>query len=151
VSERGLSPVVGVVCLLAVTVLLAAVVVAAVPTGPPPEPTVATFDLDVDPGGEIRLTHAGGEPVEPGAIDLEIRVDGEPLAEPPPVPFFSANGFESAPEGAFNSALSGPWVAGETASLTLAGTNEPGIDAGDAVLVRVYVDGHRVAELETTA
>jgi len=42
-------------------------------------------------------------------------------------------------------------VAGETASLTLAGTNEPGIDAGDAVLVRVYVDGHRVAELETTA
>lgn len=150
-SERGLSPVVGVVCLLAVTVLLAAVVVVALPTGPPSPPTAAAFELEADPGGEIRLTHAGGEAIEPGAIDLGIRVDGEPIAEQPPVPFFSARGFESAPEGAFNSALSEPWVAGETATLTLAGTNEPSIDAGDAVAVRVYVDDHRVATLETTA
>jgi len=153
VSSRGISPVIGVVCLLAVTVLLAAVVVAAVPADPGSAPTVATFELDVDADGmgELRVTHTGGNAIDPDSIGIDVRVDDAPLAKPPPVPFFSARGFESAPTGAFNSGKTEPWRAGETASLALAGTNEPAIDPGDTVTVRLYIDGDPLAELEATA
>ena len=153
VRSRGISPVVGVVCLLAVTALLAAVVVAAVPAAPDSAPVVATFDLDVDADGmgELRVTHTGGNEIDPESIGLDVHVADAPLAKPPPVPFFSARGFESAPTGAFNSGRTEPWRAGETASLALAGTNEPAIDPGDTVTVRLYVDGDLLAELETVA
>ncbi|MCQ4334006.1 type IV pilin N-terminal domain-containing protein [Natronomonas sp. F2-12] len=149
--SRGLSPVIGVVCLVGLTVGLAAVVGLAVPTDVASEPTVAAFDASVEPTGELRMTHRGGDPIDPGAIDLEIRIDGDPLERQPPVPFFSAGGFESAPKGAFNSARTEPWRTGETASLRIAETNEPTIEAGDTVVIRLTVDGYSVAELETTA
>jgi len=150
-ASRGVSPLVGVLCLLVVTVALAATVLATVPVGSAPEPTVATFDAAADPTGEITVTHAGGDAIDPEALDVRVRVDGEPLAEQPPVPFFSASGFESAPTGAFNSATTTAWRVGETASLRTAGTNEPAIDPGDTVTIRISVDGYSVAELAATA
>jgi flagellin-like protein len=148
---RGLSPVVGVVCLLAVTVVLATIVGVSAPVTIASEPTVAAFETTVEPTGEVRLTHQAGDPIDPGELRLRISVDGEPLAEQPPVPFFSAPGFESGPGGVFNSATADRWDVGETASLTIADTNAPSIEAGDTVTIRLYADGDRIASLETTA
>jgi flagellin-like protein len=150
VSYRGLSPVIGVVCLVGITVVLAATVGVVVPASIPAEPTVATFDVAVEPDGELRMTHQGGDVIDPESIALHVRVDGEPLAEQPPVPFFSASGFESAPTGAFNSATGGTWRTGETASLRIAATNAPAIEPGDTISIRLSVDGYGVVELETT-
>lgn len=150
-TRRALSTVVGLVCLLAVTVVLVAAVGAVAPAPSTSPPTVASFEASAEPTGDIRLTHRGGDAIDPEAIGLHISVDGEALAEQPPVPFFSARGFESAPTGAFNSASRTRWRAGETASLRIAGTNAPSIRAGDRIEIRLYVDGHRVARLDTTA
>ncbi len=147
---RGISPVVGVVSLLAITVVLASVVAVAVPVGSTPEPAVATFDAAADTSGELSVTHDGGDAIDPESVDVRVEIGGEPLSEQPPVPFFSASGFESAPTGAFNSATTEPWRAGETASVTIAGTNEPTIDPGDTVRIRIYVNGYSVATVEAT-
>lgn len=149
-ADRALSPVVGVVCLLAVTVILAAVVGASVTVEPPSTPNAASFEAAADPSGEVTITHRSGDTIDPETIDLRVRVNGEPLERQPPVPFFSARGFESAPTGPFNSATARSWRAGETASFTIAGTNHPRIRPGDAVTVEIFADDHRVARLETT-
>jgi FlaG/FlaF family flagellin (archaellin) len=149
-AARAASSVVGVVLLTAVTVLAASAVGAAVVVEPPERPPLAAFDLAADPSGEVRLTHAGGDPVDPERLDLHVRVDGEPLAEQPPIPFFAASGFESGPTGAFNSATDSEWRAGEVATFRLAETNEPGVEPGATVEVRLSVDGQRIATLGTT-
>lgn len=149
-ADRAVSPVVGVVCLLAVTVLLAAVVGASLGMSPPSAPTAASFEATAEPTGEIAIVHRGGDSIDPATIDLRIRVDGELLDRQPPVPFFSASGFESAPSGPFNSATTEQWRAGETASLRIAATNSPVPHPGDTVAVRLLVDGQRIAQLETT-
>jgi hypothetical protein len=137
--------------LTAVTVIIAAVVGAAVAVEPPDPAPVVSFDAEADASGEIRVTHRGGAAVAPESLRVHVRVDGEPLAEQPPVPFFSARGFESGPTGPFNSATTGEWHAGETASLHVAGTNEPTLYAGASVEIRLYVDGQKTAVLTTTA
>lgn len=149
-ADRALSPVVGTVCLLAVTVLLAAVVGASVHVAPPSDPITASFEATVEPTGEVTVLHRGGDTIDPEAIDLRIHVEGEPLERQPPVPFFSARGFESGPVGPFNSATARQWRAGEAASITIAGTNDPEMRAGDAVTIEMFADGHRIARLETT-
>lgn len=150
-SPRGLSPVIGVVSLLAVTVVLSAVVGLSAPAATISEPTVASFEGSAEPNGEIRLTHRAGDSINLDKLGVRIRINDEPLAEQPPVPFFSAPGFESAPGGAFNSASSDHWDVGEIASLRVAGTNTPSISAGDSVTVQLYVDGNSVAAVEMTA
>ena len=150
-SPRGLSPIVGVVSLLAVTVILSTVVGLSVPTTTMSEPTVASFEGTAEPNGEIRITHHAGDPIDPEALDVRIYVNDEPLAEQPPVPFFSARGFASAPGGAFNSASSDHWDVGETASLRIAETNAPAVASGDSVTAQLYADDHRIAIIEMVA
>lgn len=149
-TTRATSPVVGVVLLTAVTVVAAAAVGSAVVVDPPDPAPTASFDATADASGEISLTHQGGDAVDPDALRVRVRVDGDPLAEQPPVPFFSARGFESGPTGPFNSATGGEWRAGETASFRVAATNDPELRPGAAVEVRLYVDDQRIALLETT-
>lgn len=148
-SDRALAPVVGVVLLVAVTAVLAVGVVAGVVESPGPAaaPTAA-FDGEADATGEIRAVHAGGDTIAPDELGLRVRVDGEPLAAQPPVPFFSATGFESGPTGMFNRATRGERRAGQAASLRVADSNEPTLSAGATVELRLYVDGVRVAALE---
>ena len=148
--QRAVSPVIGLVCLLAVTVALAATVGTIAPVTSTSSPTVTAVDIDADSNGEIRLSHRGGDSIDPDSVELHVSVDDEPLAEQPPIPFFSASGFESAPTGAFNSASETPWRAGETAAFRIAGTNAPTLQAGATVEVELYVDGYSVAKLETT-
>lgn len=153
-ADRGVSPVVGVVCLTAVTAVLAAVVGTAVlgatPQASTPPATSASFGVTAEPTGEVTLVHRGGDSVDPEAIELFVRVGDEPLEWQPPVPFFSARGFESGPTGAFNSATTDTWEAGEAASFTVAGTNDPELRAGETVAVRISIDDRSVSTVETT-
>ena len=150
-AERAASSVVAVALLVALTVLGAAAVLAAVPETPTTVPT-ADLALSADAGADrVALTHRGGDALDVEALAVEVRVDGEPLAHQPPVPFFAATGFESGPRGPFNSAADPTWTAGETAAVRLASTNHPTLEAGDSVSVTVRTRSGVVAELETTA
>ncbi|WP_254839948.1 type IV pilin [Natronomonas marina] len=150
-SDRAAVPVVGVVLLVALTVVTAAGVGALLSATPPDGTTVAAFDCTAAPDGTVTVTHRGGGAVDPERLRVRISVGGRRLAEQPPVPFFSATGFHSGPTGPFNSAYSGSWTAGETASLRVASTNAPAIRAGASVEIRMYVGDRRIAVLETTA
>ncbi|WP_424017210.1 type IV pilin [Halorientalis pallida] len=153
-STRALSSVVGVVLLLAVAVLTAAAVgVTALGAAPPDTgPTRAAFELRADADADrLTLLHRGGDPIAVSALRVRVRIDGRPLAHQPPVPFFAATGFESGPTGPFNTAADGEWQAGERASVRLAGTNDPEIAPGSQVTVELYLDGQKLAALETTA
>lgn len=148
-AARGTTPAVAVVLLVFLTVACAVAVTAAVPSAPE-RPPQATFAAEADAAGELRVTHLGGDAVDPASLVVRVRVDGTPLAEQPPVPFFAARGFESGPTGAFNSATAGDWTAGETASLRVAATNSPAFDPGATVEVRLYAGDTPLATLETT-
>jgi len=152
VTDRGIAPLVGVALLVFVSVALAAVVAGGLATvGADDPPPAATLEVDADAGADrIAVTHGGGDAIDPGAVSLHVEIGGEELARQPPVPFFSARGFEPGPGGPFNSGWHGDWLAGETASLQVAATNEPGgIDEGETVRVVVKVDGRVLADRRT--
>lgn len=146
---RGSANTLGVVLLVAVTVVAAVGVGTATPTlgDPPPQ---AALSLSVD-GPAITLVHEAGDALDATTLRVVVSVDGAELTHQPPVPFFSTRGFEPGPTGPFNSAAEATWTAGERAGFTVAGTNDPVPEAGDVVRVRVYVDDAQVADLEATA
>ena len=152
-STRATAPVIGGVLVVALTVLLATVIGTAMlgagsPSAPPEPAPVTAVDLSVE-GETLQFTHAGGESLDVRALSVWIAVDGEPLDEQPPVPFFSASGFDPGPTGPFNSASDPEWSVGETASLTVAGSNSPAIEPGATVSVRLTIDEKTVARTET--
>ncbi|MDZ5812252.1 type IV pilin N-terminal domain-containing protein [Halorubrum sp. AD140] len=148
-SDRALAPVAGVL-LLAITVVLAGGVVGVAIDSPPDPAPTASLSLSVS-DDRVTVTHRGGDALDASELDVRVRVDGEPLARQPPVPFFSAAGFEPGPTGAFNAASDDDWRAGGSASFRVAGTNDPGIEPGRTVVVEVSVEGRQVATLESTA
>jgi FlaG/FlaF family flagellin (archaellin) len=143
------TPVVGVVLLVALTVVLAATVGAgALALSDPPAPSEPTvLSLSADAGGRVALTHEAGAPLAVESVSVRVSVDGEPLHHQPPVPFFAATGFEGGPTGPFNVAADDRWEAGETASFEVAGTNAPTPSPGATLEVRVYSSGRPVAAL----
>jgi len=152
-SDRGVSPVVGVVLLLVVTTVLAAGIGAfALGQRPPEPPPRASVGVAVDPATDsLTLAHRGGEPIPVADLRVRIAVDGEPLRHQPPVPFFAARGFESGPTGPLNPADEGVWRAGERSTLSLAGTNAPLIGPDSSVTVRLVVDGATIVERTVSA
>jgi FlaG/FlaF family flagellin (archaellin) len=149
-AARALAPVAGVL-LLAITVVLAGGVFT-VALGAPadsvePAPTTS-LSLSAT-GDRITVSHRGGDALDASELAVRVRVDGEPLARQPPVPFFSAAGFRAGPTGAFNAASDGDWRVGESASFRVAGTNDPVLEPGRTVVVSLSVDGRPVATLET--
>ncbi|ELY61510.1 flagellin domain-containing protein [Natronococcus amylolyticus DSM 10524] len=152
-DDRGVSPVIGVVLLIGVTVALAAVVaVGAGGLSPTSPKNPVAFDLAADGSkGTITVEHVAGDPIDVEELALTVAVNGEQLSEQPPVPFTGATGFDQAPSGPFNSASGSTWSAGERSTLSVAGTNTPTISSGDTVSVTIAVDGQQVAALETTA
>jgi len=149
-GRRATVPVVGTLLLVVVTVLLAVTLSTAVLGGASTaEPSATTaVDLSVE-GATITLTHTQGEPLDVETLSMKIAVDGEPLDEQPPVPFFAASGFESGPTGAFNPAGSTELAVGESASLTVAETNTPTIEPGSTVTVTLYDGETPLFESET--
>uniref|UniRef100_UPI0005B1D315 hypothetical protein n=1 Tax=Haloferax sp. ATB1 TaxID=1508454 RepID=UPI0005B1D315 len=114
----------------------------------PTRPTALSLAVS---GDTLSLTHEGGAPLDVDSLAIRISVDGAPLAHQPPVPFFSASGFQPGPTGPFNAAADSRWTAGETATLELAGTNDPDIELGATVTVRVFDGETPVAALEASA
>lgn len=154
-TARGLAPLAGVL-LLVLTVGLAAVVSGAVlagdhtTVGRAESPPRASLSLSIE-DDTLALTHRGGDALDVTRLRVVVVVDGEPLAHQPPVPFFSARGFYSGPTGPFNSASDPTWTAGETATLRVAGTNQPTFADGAEVTVRVYAGDALVAEASARA
>ncbi|ADB62209.1 hypothetical protein Htur_3345 [Haloterrigena turkmenica DSM 5511] len=152
---RAVAPIVGLLALLALTVVLAATVAvgmgfaggALLESSPN-----AAFDLEADADrSELTLEHVGGESINVTNLELEIAVNGDRLEHQPPVPFVGAHGYRGAPSGPFNPETDPEWRVGETATLRVAGTNDPAIQSGDTVSVMVVVDGTTVTKLKTTA
>lgn len=150
---RGLSPVVGTVLLVAVTVTLAGLAGAVVLDSDPGEsPPYARLSATADAGSDqIVLTHEGGDTISSEELTVRVSVDGEQLAHQPLVPFFAARGFSGGPTGPFNPSADPNWSAGETASFELASTNAPLIDPGSTVTVTLVTKHGTVAEIETKA
>ncbi len=148
--DRGIAPVAGVLLLAVVVVLAGGVATAAFAVDAPAEPApTAMLSLSAT-GDRVALDHRGGDAIDAAAATVRVRVDGDPLERQPPVPFFSAVGFRSGPNGPFNAASNGVWRVGETASFRVAGTNDPTLSPGRTVTVTVAVDGRTIATLETT-
>ncbi|WP_049908613.1 MULTISPECIES: type IV pilin N-terminal domain-containing protein [Halorubrum] len=142
-----MAPVAGVL-LIAITVVLAGGVATATldaPTEPAPSAVLSLSATD----DRVSIYHRGGDPIDVAAATVRVRVDGEPLDEQPPVPFFSAAGFRPGPTGPFNAASDDAWRAGDTATFRVAGTNDPTLAPGRTVTVEIAVDGQPVASLET--
>lgn len=112
--------------------------------------TAAAVTLTVS-GDTLAFVHRGGPPLDVADLRLVVSVDGTRLRHQPPVPFFAARGFRAGPTGPFNRGSDGRWSPGERATLTLAGTNRPAVDAGDTVTVRLVVDGRLAAKVSARA
>jgi FlaG/FlaF family flagellin (archaellin) len=148
-DRRAATPVVGVAVLILVTAVLAAGVGAAVLGTVSEEPPPQTrLSVSVE-GDRLRVAHEGGEPLDVREVELRIAVNGTRLTHQPPVPFFSATGFDPGPTGPFNSASDSTWEVGETGTLSVAGTNSPAIASGATVRVVVVSGRYRIAEAET--
>jgi FlaG/FlaF family flagellin (archaellin) len=141
-----------VVLFVALTVVLAGVVAAVVgPLGSDlVAPATAAVDLSVS-GERVRLVHRGGDPLDVRALRIVVRVDGQPLAHQPPVPFFASEGFRGGPTGPFNAEADPTWSVGEVAAFRVASTNHPPVDPGSRVSVTLLLDGHRIARVEAVA
>jgi len=134
--SRGVTPAIGVVILLLLTVTLAGSVGMMLSMEPASQPPTAQLSATVT-DDEIYLTHERGDPLYVSELDVSVEINGTPLEQQPPIPFFSADGFKSGPTGPFNSESSETWKAGETGSFALAGTNQPQIQPDSTVTVTV--------------
>ena len=143
-----MAPVAGVL-LIAITVVLAGGVATAALDGPsetvPPSAVLSLSATD----DRIAVSHRGGDPIDVAAVTIRVSVDGEPLDEQPPVPFFSAAGFHPGPTGPFNAAGGDTLRVGNTATFRVADTNDPTLEPGRTVTVEITADGQPVATLET--
>lgn len=150
--DRATTPVVGAVLLVAITVVAAAGVglaVSATTTDTPPTTSVETTADAAQ--NEITITHRGGDTLDVTELSVRVIIDGEPLAEQPPVPFFAASGFRAGPSGPFNPASPNEFRVGETASVRLATTNQPLLSSGDSVTVELRTEEGLVARSTTVA
>ena len=153
-DARGISPLIGVVLLVALAIGIAGVAAGGLLAADPPEPRpTVIIEAEVEPATDtISVRHVRGDALDPAALSLQVTVDGTELDEQPPVPFFSADGFAPGPTGPFNAATDTKWTAGETGTLRIASTNDPGgIDSGDQVALTLVYDEHVLAETTITA
>ncbi|MEM4781004.1 MAG: type IV pilin N-terminal domain-containing protein [Halalkalicoccus sp.] len=149
---RGISPVIGVVLLVACTVALSVTVGAMAYAYEPVEPASAVVvageaDAERD---RITLTLDGGGPLDVRDLTVLVEIDGTELETQPPVPFFGSSGFSYA-FGPFNPSAEPVWERGESAGFALASTNDPVLESGSTVEIRIYENGLSIATVETTA
>lgn len=156
---RAISPVFGTLLIASITVALAAILVTTVGTAALGGPVGSGGDdlteftrlsAEASPDGEVVLTHEAGDPIDVNEVTVSVAVDGNPLENQPPVPFFSTAGFEPGPTGPFNTASDPEWSVGETASVTISDSNDPVPGPGDEVTVEVLRDGRPIAQASAT-
>lgn len=148
---RAISPVVAVPILVGIVLVLAAAVgtIALGVSLPAAERPVALSVTATADTGRVAVVHEGGPPIDVREVTVRVAVDGTPLVEQPPVPFFAAPGFRSGPTGAFNPSADPVLAVGERASFRIAGTNSPTLVAGATLALRLYRGGTRIAAVET--
>ncbi|WP_435100596.1 type IV pilin [Halarchaeum sp. P4] len=152
-DSRGVTPVVGVVTLLACCVVAGSVLAVTVTDAgtaaltAPAEPVV--LDVSAASDGTLTLTHRAGPTLDVHDLRVVVAVDGRPLRSQPQVPFVGTPGFDGAPAGPFNAATDSTWTAGERATLSVAGTNAPQFRPSALVTVQVYRNDARIAAVET--
>ena len=151
--DRAVAPAVAVALLVAVTVLAASAVgTIALAMDLPDESRHTAVSLSVDATADrLRFTHEGGHALDVTDVSLLVVVDGDPLTDQPPVPFFAAAGFRGGPTGPFNSGADPRWSAGERAAFRVASTYAPSIDSGDVVTVTIRRQGAAVVRVRATA
>ena len=153
-TDRALSPVIGTVLLLAVTLLVAGAASASLlgmaSLDEPVQPISLSASADAE-SDTITLVHEAGPPLDVRDLEIKVVIDDRPLFHQPPVPFVGARGFAGAPSGPFNTATDPEWTAGEAASVRIADTNRPVLDDGSMVSVVVFEGENRLTEVETTA
>lgn len=153
-SSRALSPVIGIVVLLVVTLTIAgaagATLIDLASISDPPGHAVISAHADAETD-RITLTHEAGPPIDVGELTIKIEIDGRPLFHQPSVPYFAARGFVGAPTGPFNVASDPEWSVGESASVRLAGTNRPVVDSDSDVTITIFQGEYRFAEIQTSA
>ncbi|MFC7072230.1 type IV pilin N-terminal domain-containing protein [Halovenus rubra] len=150
--DRALSPVIGVITLVALTLLLSMTVLGTVTIDVSEPPPRATFTVSADATTDtVTLSHRGGESLDVSRIDIHVTVDDQPLVYQPPVPFFASDGFKSGPDGAFNTASPNRLRTGQQTSFQLATTNSPLIERGSTVAVQIVVDNTIIFDTKTTA
>lgn len=150
-AHRALAPVIGTTLLIAIVLVLSVVVAMAALAYSPVEPTpTATVSATVS-SGTVELVHEGGESLDVRTLTIWIEVDDQPLQHQPPIPFFAATGYAPGPDGPFNSASDPMWTAGQSASFTIASTNEPTIGPGSSVTIRISSPTGTITVIETTA
>ena len=101
-------------------------------------PIAVAFAVD---GPVLHLRHLAGTPLALDDATVTITIDDEPLRHQPPLPFFAARGFQSAPTGAFNSGSDGTLSVGDDASMQIAQTNHPWPERGSSVRLTVRSRG----------
>ncbi|MCU4751076.1 type IV pilin N-terminal domain-containing protein [Halobacteria archaeon AArc-curdl1] len=152
---RGVSPLVGTVLLLGITVLLAgtlAIGFAPQLAGPSTASPGPALELEADADrDELIFEHVAGNSIDVRELEVDVTIDDEPLEFQPPVPFVGAYGFRGTPGGPFNAATDPHWRPGERTSLRLAGTNAPALEEGAVVRVHLTVDEETVVRLVTVA
>lgn len=150
-NSRAISPVLGTVLLALITILLAGAVTASIGADSMPQsgPEFVTVSATATPDGTVTLTHESGDPIDVRSVDLLVRVDGTELEHQPPVPFFSATGFEPGPTGPFNSGGDATWSVGERTSFTVSESNTPALEAGDEVAVKIVAGDSTIAVAKT--
>ncbi|GGL49128.1 type IV pilin [Halocalculus aciditolerans] len=144
-GSRAATGPIAVVSLVAVSVCLAAVVAGATALALPQPAEPVGVTADASAGGRVALTLTAGGPLDARRLGVRIGVDGRPLADQPPVPFFAASGFKGGPTGPFNRNADPRWSVGETASVRVARTNAPFPERGDTVTVELFVEKQRIA------
>lgn len=149
-SHRGMAPAIGVVVLVMITATTAGMFLTFDVQQEPSSPPTVVIDVHADASGELRFVHRGGTSLDPNAVRLAVYVDDQPLMYQPPIPFFTATGFASAPTGPFNTATRGEWRAGEPASFRIASTNDPTLTPGATVRVELGLNGRRILDVTTT-
>lgn len=150
---RALSPAIGTILLIAITVALAGVVLLLTYGGTPAQgpPPRASFDLSASASDRtVVIEHGGGDPVDVSALEVIIQIDGEPIPHQPPVPFESEAGFR-AHWGPFHEWADQEWTPGTEAGLELSAANGAALEPGVPVSVDLVVEESTVARLETTA
>ena len=157
--SRGISPVIGTVVLLLVVVSLTAVVgttaFSAISPGDGSGLTTPGGDAAIamsvtNDSNRITLHLERGSPIDVRELTLRIDVDGAPLEHQPTVPAAGMEGFYM-PTGPFNEASDPMWTAGESATLRVAGSNDPPIELESEVTVTIYRDGHSIATVRDRA
>lgn len=116
----------------------------------PTEAVAVSVAVDAETD-RVALAHQGGGVLDVRELSLSIRVEDQPLAHQPPIPYFAADGFVGSPTGPFNLQAAPEWSTGERASLRIAGTNSPRPASGDRVTVTLTTERRVLVRASTVA